>query len=124
MPQNGIDSPIRWRPTQLVVVGVCSAVVVTVPHDVRATAIPHHDEKQPCQNHEVENISKLHGPLLSLLYCFFVLPFVTRLKCAASIVSCRSSRAGIIAPRNGISATSGRYLDLDQRDACHLLKML
>jgi len=55
-----IDGAIRGYPTHfaiaIVIVGACPAVVVTMTHDVRATAEPHHRKEQSRQEQKIQDI--------------------------------------------------------------------
>ena len=47
------------------VLGLCSAVVVTMSHHVRTATVAHHDEDQPRQDDKIEDIlQKLHDTKL------------------------------------------------------------
>jgi len=54
---NGINGAIWGHPTHVaiaaVIIGACRAMVVTMPHDVRATAVSHHEEDDPRPDYEI-----------------------------------------------------------------------
>jgi hypothetical protein len=38
------------------IIGACRTMVVTMPHDVRATAVPHHEEEEPGPDRKIQDI--------------------------------------------------------------------
>jgi hypothetical protein len=56
---NGINGAIWGHPTHVaigVIIRACPTVMVTMPHDVRAAAVSHHEEDEPGPDRKIQDV--------------------------------------------------------------------